>query len=96
MTEGQSKISENETIVITYTGPKEHIEAIKKVAKAYGGDLEEFLLHCIRKYLEQIWLPAAIPVSRGLFLHLAREARERGLATEAYINMLLTKHIVKE
>jgi predicted DNA binding CopG/RHH family protein len=88
-------MNENETIVIKYTGPKEHIEAIKKIAKAYGGDLQEFLLHCIRKYLEQIWLPAAIPVSRGLFLHLTREARERGLATEAYINMLLTKHIVK-
>jgi hypothetical protein len=89
-------MSENETIVIKYIGSKEHIEAIKNVAKAYSGDLQEFLRQCIRKYLEQTWLPAAIPISRGLFLHLTREARERGLTTEAYVNMLLTKHIVKE
>jgi hypothetical protein len=89
-------MSKNETLVIKYTVPKEHIEAVKAAAEDFGLGLEDFIHYCIVKYLEHFWLPRAIPISPGIFLHLAREAREHNLTLEAYVNMLLTKHIVKE
>jgi len=89
-------MGENETIVIKYTASKEHIEAVKAAAKDFGLGLGDFVHYCIVKYLEGFWLPRAIPISPGLFLHLSREAREHNFTLEEYVNMLLTKHIVKE
>ncbi len=89
-------MSKNETLVIKYTASKEHIEAVKAAAEDFGLGLEDFIRYCVVKYLEGFWLPRAIPVSPGLFLHLAREARERNLTLEDYVNMLLTRYIVKK
>jgi len=101
-------MSKNETLVIKYTASKENIEAVKAAAEDFGLGLEDFIRYCVVKYLEDFirycvvkylegfWLPRAIPVSPGLFLHLAREAREHNLTLEDYVNMLLTKYIVKK
>jgi hypothetical protein len=89
-------MSKNETLVIKYTASKENIEAVKAAAEDFGLGLEDFIRYCVVKYLEGFWLPRAIPVSPGLFLHLAREAREHNLTLEDYVNMLLTKYIVKK
>lgn len=87
----KTKMSLEETLVIEYTRPKEHIETVKKAAADLSFSLEEFVFYRIKRYLDTYWFGKRIAIPQSLFRKLSRRARELNLTTNDYANQLLIR-----
>lgn len=79
-----------ETIVMKYSGPKGHIEAIKEAAKASGlGSLDAFVHYCITHYLDKYWWPRTIEIPTKLFRSLSKKAEKQGILVDELVTEII-------
>jgi len=90
------KMSKPETIVFTYTRNKEHIQAIRDMAKAYGGSLDEWLHFVIISYMHKYGMPRRVDIPTKLFQILAKQGREEKRSVDEVATEILSKAMIQE